>query len=319
MNHGVAHRFRHEAMFYASATEFEAGTVPFIREGLRAGEPVFVVESPEKIELLRKALGPDAERVMFADMNVVGANPARIIPAWREFLEKHGAGSASVRGIGEPIWSSRSADELAECQRHESLLNVAFNAGRPWSLLCPYDTSGLDAAVIEEAQRSHEYVSYPGRPSGISSQYRGLAASAAPFDAPLADARPARTMRFDTYRLVKLRAEVIRFATASGVSIPRATQFVTAVNEVATNSIVHGGGHGGLSLWRTDAAVVAEISDTGAYDVPLGDRVRPGEQATDARGLWLANELCDLVQIRTVPTGTVVRLHVKIDSTQVRD
>lgn len=319
MSHGVTHKFHHEAMFYANEREFVAGTIPFIREGVRGGEPVFVVESREKIELLRKALGRDAERVMFADMSTVGANPARIIPAWRDFVEKHGAGSTSLRGIGEPIWKGRSADELAECQRHESLLNVAFGTGRPWSLLCPYDMAALDAGVIEEAERSHEYVSYPSRSTEVSSRYRGLDASGAPFDAPLGEPGSGRRLRFDTYGLVRVRGEVIRFATASGVSIPRATQFVTAVNEVATNSIVHGGGQGTLRLWHTDAAVVAEISDAGMYDVPLGDRIRPGELMSDSRGLWLANELCDLVQIRTLPSGTVARLHMKVDSALAHD
>jgi anti-sigma regulatory factor (Ser/Thr protein kinase) len=27
------------------------------------------------------------------------------------------------------------------------------------------------------------------------------------------------------------------------------------------------------------------------------------------RGLWIVNQLCDLVQIRSAPSGTVVRVH----------
>ena len=50
-------RFRHEALLYAGWAEFVAGTVPFIRDGLEAGEPVLVVESAEKIEMLHVALG----------------------------------------------------------------------------------------------------------------------------------------------------------------------------------------------------------------------------------------------------------------------
>jgi hypothetical protein len=45
---------------------------------------------------------------------------------------------------------------------------------------------------------------------------------------------------------------------------------------------------------------------------PLIDRVRPAAHAAGRRGLWLANQLCDLVQIRTLPSGTVVRLHMRI-------
>ena len=111
---------------YAGMADFVAGTVPFIRGGLEAGEPVLVVESASKIALLRGELGPDAESVLFADMSGVGANPARIIPAWRDFVSQHGGPGRRVRGIGEPIWKERGPAELIECQRHESLLNTAF-------------------------------------------------------------------------------------------------------------------------------------------------------------------------------------------------
>ena len=80
-----------------------------------------------------------------------GANPACIIPAWREFVDEHAAASRALRGIGEPIWPDRTSAELVECQRHESLLNLAFAGTRSFHLLCPYDTEALDAAVIEEA------------------------------------------------------------------------------------------------------------------------------------------------------------------------
>jgi MEDS: MEthanogen/methylotroph, DcmR Sensory domain len=66
--------------------------VPFIRGGLEAGEPVLVVESSEMIELLRTAFDRDVDKVLFADMAEIGANPARIIPAWHDFVARHSAG-----------------------------------------------------------------------------------------------------------------------------------------------------------------------------------------------------------------------------------
>ena len=80
----------------------------------------------EKIAALRDELGDRATEVRFADMLDVGANPARIIPAWRAFVDEHGGEGRPVRGIGEPIWAGRSADEMTECERHEALLNLAF-------------------------------------------------------------------------------------------------------------------------------------------------------------------------------------------------
>jgi anti-sigma regulatory factor (Ser/Thr protein kinase) len=305
--------FQHEALFYANRNEFLAGTVPFIRGGLAGGEPVLVVESAERIAMLRGALDDEADRVMFADMAAVGQNPARIIPAWRDFVDVHGKAGTGLRGIGEPIWSERTADQLVECQRHESLLNVAFAGGRPWRLLCPYDTSSLDDAVIDEARRSHAFVTEGGA-GHESAEFRGVDASGARFELALPEPQSGPGgFAFDRDNLLELRGKVATFATASGLRAARATELVTAVNEVATNSIEHGGGGGVARMWRTPESVICEVRDAGDYRQPLADRERPGESPRDSRGLWLANQLCDLVQIRALTDGTVVRLHLDVE------
>jgi anti-sigma regulatory factor (Ser/Thr protein kinase) len=304
-------KFRHEALLYAGWAEFVAGTVPFIRDGVEADEPVLVVESIEKIELLRVALGADADAVLFADMAVVGSNPARIIPAWHEFVSRHGGGGHRLRGIGEPIWKGRSPNELVECQRHESLLNIAFGRGQPWWLLCPYDTEKLDSSVIDEALRSHEYV-VDGGERRPSETFRGLKASGAPFEAPLPDrATSVGKLTFGAESLASVRFLVSRHAHAFGLDAGRADELTTAVNEVATNSVRHGGGGGSLRIWQEDAVVICEIRDSGRFSNPLADRQRPSASLTGPRGLWLANQLCDLVQIRNFDDGSVIRLHMR--------
>ncbi|HYR48856.1 MAG TPA: sensor histidine kinase [Candidatus Eisenbacteria bacterium] len=304
-------KFRHEALLYSGWAEFVAGTVPFIREGVKAGEPVLVVESVDKIQMLRVALGGDADAVLFADMAEVGSNPARIIPAWHEFVSRHRGSGRRMRGIGEPIWKGRSPDELIECQRHESLLNVAFGHGEPWWLLCPYDTEKLDSSVIDEARRSHEYV-MEGSEVRRSEAFRGLEASGAPFDVPLPDrGTSVGELKFGSDGLASVRYVVAHHAHASGLDSGRAEELMTAVNEIATNSIRHGGGGGSLRIWQEDAAVVCEIRDSGRFSEPLADRRRPAPIHTAPRGLWLANQLCDLVQIRNFADGTVIRLHMR--------
>ena len=120
--------FRHEAFLYAGRDEFVHGTAAFIRDGLGAGEPTLVVVGAEKIALLRAELGSDAGEVQFADMADLGGNPARIIPAWSDFVRERSDPSRPLRGIGEPIDRDRGPAELAECQRHEMLLNLAFES-----------------------------------------------------------------------------------------------------------------------------------------------------------------------------------------------
>jgi anti-sigma regulatory factor (Ser/Thr protein kinase) len=85
---------------------------------------------------------------------------------------------------------------------------------------------------------------------------------------------------------------------------------VTATSELAANSVMHGGGSGTLRLWRENGTLLAEVEDRGRIEEPLVGRLRPGIAQEGGRGLWLANRLCDLVQIRSGERGTVVRLHI---------
>jgi anti-sigma regulatory factor (Ser/Thr protein kinase) len=302
--------FRHEALLYDGEVDFLAGTLAFLREGIAAGEPVLVVVSAARIGLLRSALGGDADRVAFADMADVGANPARIIPAWRDFMAAAVVGGGHARGIGEPIWAERTPAELVECQRHETLLNLAFAGVPAWWLLCPYDTSALGPEVLEEARRSHPFVS-EGGVATVSGGFRGLDQAAEPFAAPLPDppGRPPE-LDFGPGSLARLRALVAEHGAAAGLTPARIGDLVLAVDEIATNSLRHGGGRGTLRIWRDAGAVVCEVRDAGRIQDPMVGRERPSPDRDGGRGLWLANQLCDLVQLRSFPTGAVVRLHL---------
>jgi anti-sigma regulatory factor (Ser/Thr protein kinase) len=111
--------------------------------------------------------------------------------------------------------------------------------------------------------------------------------------------------------LDSVRRLVSRQARTARLKGTRAAELVTAVNEVATNSIRHGGGAGTLLTWQEQSALVCEIRDRGRFENPVADRRLPAPDVSSPRGLWLANHLCDLVQIRSLAEGTVVRLHMK--------
>jgi anti-sigma regulatory factor (Ser/Thr protein kinase) len=302
--------FRHEALLYAGADEFVDRSLSFIREGLTADEPVLVMVGAPKIDTLRAQLDGDAGGVHFADMGQVGANPARIIPAWRDFVSQQSVPGRSMRGIGEPIWAGRSAAELVECQRHESLLNLAF-ADANFNLLCPYDTSALDAPVIEEACCSHPFIVQNGG-ARDSYGYRGVAASALPFDEPLPGPRAKpQELLFGAGPLDRLRRFVARHASDAGLNASRSKDLVLAVNEVATNSIRHGGGDGILRVWQDDDVLISEVRDEGGIEQPLAGREGPVRGQLGGHGLWLVNQVCDLVQIRSFADGGAVRIHMR--------
>jgi anti-sigma regulatory factor (Ser/Thr protein kinase) len=304
--------FRHQALLYAGDDGFIEGTLPWLRDAVAADEPTLVVVSAAKIERLRAGLGADAaERVTFADMAEVGINPARIIPAWREFVDAHAGRGRRLRGIGEPIWAQRSPDELVECQRHEALLNLAFAGAEDFWLLCPYDVDALDADVIEKAHHSHPVMVADGG-SHESSTYEDLPAVAAPFADPLSEPPAgADELPFVSGTLTGLRRLVKLHAAGAGLSAARAGDLVLAVNEVATNSIRHGGGGGVLRVWHAAGALICEVTDAGRIADPLAGRQRPTSGQSGGHGLWLCNQICDLVQLRTFATGSVVRLHTR--------
>jgi anti-sigma regulatory factor (Ser/Thr protein kinase) len=214
---------------------------------------------------------------------------------WDDFVR---GADRRVVGIGEPIWSGRSRDELIECQIHEELLEIAFADTDRVEILCPYDVGSLSADVITEACRAHG-------PSAAASDRN-------PFWKPLRPApEGAYLQSFDGRGVRDLRGLIAGLAAHVGLESERTADLVLAVNEIVTNSVRHGGGEGTLRAWIDGDAVVCEVSDDGYLRDPLVGRRRPQPDAMGGRGLWLANQLCDLVQVRNGVEGCVVRLRVE--------
>jgi anti-sigma regulatory factor (Ser/Thr protein kinase) len=301
--------YRHEAFFYAGQDEFLAGCVPFVSAAVAAGEPVMVALVPERLELLRRSLGNDADRVSFVDMAELGRNPARILPAWRAFVDEAAQGGQPIRGIGEPIWAGRRDAEIVECQLHEALLNMAVDPDIAFWLRCPYDVAALPASVAEAAQHSHPVLVGPEEYRG-STVYEGLHHVQALFRSPLPEpeVRGASSLSFGADDLPALRRMVERTAAGTNLSVERLVELDLAVHEIAANSVRHGGGSGCFRVWAEADAVSCEVADAGFISDPLVGRVAPDLTAEGGRGVWLANQLADLVQIRSSPDGTTVRI-----------
>lgn len=301
--------FHHEAVFYAGDDQFVDRSLAFIHEGLGRDEPVLVMVGSRKLELLREALGRRADDVRFADMEVVGRNPARIIPAWSRFVADHArVGGGGMRGIGEPIWAERTSRELSECQLHESLINLAFAAADEFRLICPYDTAALPEDVIAEARRSHPVVHEGAENS--SADYCGIDNVAARFAEPLPEPPPdAVEMMVDVERLREARRLVRTRAQGAGLG-ERSEDFVLAVNEVLSNSLSHAGQDGRLRVWQEPDGLVCEVRDGGHIVQPLIGREEPAIGQVGGHGIWLVNLVCDLVQVRSNPEGSTVRMQM---------
>jgi anti-sigma regulatory factor (Ser/Thr protein kinase) len=298
--------FRHTALLYDGEDSFLSGTVPFIREGLAADEPVMVAVNAEKSALLSEALGPESADVTFADMAMLGVNPARFISAWAGWREQV-APNCPARGIGEPLALERSDAELVEIQLHEALVNRAFAGVDGLQLLCPYDKS-LPFSVLEEACCSHPFVAN-GEHEHVSPLYRGPDALPPAAEAPLQPPpSTARVLGFDRRNLAEIRALTAEVAELAGLDSIETGQFVLGVHELAANSVRHGGGIGVLRAWVEEGAAVCEVRDAGHITDPLAGRHAPRTGQLGGWGLWLANAACSLLQLRTGPEGTVIRV-----------
>jgi anti-sigma regulatory factor (Ser/Thr protein kinase) len=171
----------------------------------------------------------------------------------------------------------------------------------------------LDDDALDEARHNHPYIRAGGR-SVRSDRYPGNEALSAPHAAPLSDPPAASApTRFIAPDLPNLRAVVTARATSWGINPGWAGDLALAVHEVAANSIRHGSGHGSYRIWLEHDRVVCEVRDEGLITNPLADRTRPRNDVEGGRGLWIANQLCDLMQLRRVDLGTVVRLHLRCD------
>jgi anti-sigma regulatory factor (Ser/Thr protein kinase) len=300
--------FRHEAFLYAGHDEFVTGALSFLEAPLAAGRPALVMTDATKIDLLRADLGDRATAVDFADMGLVGRNPARLIPAWNAFAEAN-RGPGPLWGIGEPVWPGRTPAELDECRHHEVLLNLAFS-GADFHLLCPYDTARLDPGVVDDVWASHPRTTAdPGAAGDDHGPHDTVDATsllAEPLPEPPSGATVLASGLDDLHGL---RHHVRHVAAASGLAAGDIDDLVLAVDEVATNSLRYGGGAGELLSWIDAGAVVCEVRDRGQVTDPLVGRRRPTADQVGGRGLWITNQLCDLVQVRSSDDGTAVRLH----------
>ncbi len=297
----------HEALLYGDETEYARSVGAFVEAAVVAGEPVLVAVPAARLKLLRAEGGHST--VWFADMEEVGRNPARIIPRIRAFIDEHPR--RRVRFVGEPIWAGRTESETVEATRHEALINLAF-ADAQASILCPYDVRGLAEHVVAEAACTHPIV-VTGDRRAPSPSYTDPIVVYTAAEHPLA-APPAGTAVLAVGSdLAAVRASLRHEAIRAGLSAARAADLVVAANEAATNSIVHALPPVELTLWHDSNELVCEVTDAGEIHDPLVGRIRALPDRTGGRGLWLANQLCDLVELRSGPGGTVVRLHMTLN------
>jgi anti-sigma regulatory factor (Ser/Thr protein kinase) len=300
----------HTAFLYADQDEFVTGALGFVDAGLDEDEPVLVSVPGPEISLLRARLNGRAHRVTWADINLMSANPGRILSSMHDFASAHAG--RPVRCLHGLAWAARTVAEQSEAIRHEALINRAFGAA-PVRVLCTYDSTRLDPGIIRSALTTHPVLIRSGH-TGPSSAYDANAVFPGEWDRPLPSAPDEAVTVAYRAGLASLRAHAAREAASRGLPPDRVLDLVLAVGELASNTFRHTDGPGVLAIWSAGNELVCEVRDTGHITDPLAGRRRPAADARGGHGLWVVHQVCDLVELRSGPGGTVIRLHMRLGS-----
>lgn len=300
-------RFTHEALLYADEQQLCAAALPFLRDGIAAGELVCVVTDHN--EVLRQALGADAERVAFLDPGEWFARPGDAFAAYQRFIDEDlDTPGARARVLAEAVWVDRGRAEITEWQRLEASINVAF-ADAPLCVTCCYDQRRAPTDVQNAAAQTHPSVHCDdGRQAKLAYLAPERFIDHLERDADL-PAPPAHAATMTVNGNLGDVRDFVRDAAARTPELAdRADDAVLVANELATNLLRHSAGRGELLAWSSDGQFLCELRDpTGSRPPPLAGYARTGPQRAGGYGLAVVRHLADLVNVTHDERGTAVR------------
>ncbi len=298
----------HSALIYGSDSEFLDVCVPFIERRVELGEPTLVAVQPANAENLRTALGGEPDGVTVHKVEEWYETSART----REKLARWGAeriGAGRVRMLAEPPWALGNDAQIRDWARHESVVNLAFEQ-MPASFICAYDSRVLPPEIIEHARHTHPGIVGP-LGSSLSEPYENPRAFCTSLDTRVhrPQGEPSVVLDFNLADLRRVRRTVAAMAMVAGLSGTRADELVFAVNEIASNAVVHGRPPASLRIWKGDGELICEVSDAGdGIKDALAGQLAPPPDGIGGRGIWLTRMLSDAVEIRN-GVGCTVSIH----------
>ncbi|MCX5061099.1 MULTISPECIES: MEDS domain-containing protein [unclassified Streptomyces] len=288
--------FDHRMAVYGADDEFVAAAVPFLAEGLGAPDepPPVAIAAPDKLDLLRDALGGDAKgAVLVPHTEWYTGSAANAVAQGAGYLAAHAGPGGRIHLLMEPVWNGRagrSVRESAEWIRYEALANLLF-APMATTALCAYDTRTAGKAVVEAARRAHPDTGVYEDPVRLTAEL-----DSAPLPLPPAGAELFRQPHPDA----------VRGSTAvRGLAPADAELFTEAVIAAAAalGPVIH------ARLWGEAPACVCELRTARRVGDPLAGFVPPpAPELEPDQGLWFARQVCAYVDVRDDDEGSTVRL-----------
>ncbi len=297
----------HEAGFYGSDDEFRSLIVPFVEEGVAAGEPVIIGYDDRRSGLLRSWLKDPAAVTFLVDTELY-STPTKAIAAYQRMFETHRArGAQQIRFAGH-VPHPGNGGSFTGWDRFECAVNTVWGSTPVWGL-CLYDSATAPPEVLDIIERTHPVIlSQSGehrrcqRYQG-SSEFEGLPVRRDPLE--------------DTAPLVELvnrsAAEARHALEALGRGrVPDAAlaDLLIGVSEAVNNAVRHGQPPTTVRIWGAADRIVVTVHDAGPgpADRLAGLAPASGSALQGGLGLWFMHQLDLDVALRYDPGGFTIRL-----------
>ena len=299
----------HEAAFYDTDDGLLTVAIPFLEQGVKAGEPTLVALGEATGKLVRMAI-EDLTGIQFLDDRGRHTRPASVIHSSREILAGHVArGVQQVRFLGETPHPGHGA-RWGWWARYEATINHAFTDFPLWKL-CPYDVRIAPADVLDDAAKTHPHIATIEGEHRVNPRYQDPAefiAQLLPGDAdPLETTPPVIELIDPTPNAARRAVRTVGDGVLSGTA--EINDLVMAVSEVVTNAVMHGHPPVVFRMWTAPDRVVATISDRGPGPTdPFAGLLPTTNTRSGGMGLWLAHQLCSHVELHKAAGGFTIRL-----------
>ncbi|WP_346536722.1 ATP-binding protein [Micromonospora sp. DPT] len=130
-------------------------------------------------------------------------------------------------------------------------------------------------------------------------------------DEPIIAPRTLLSTSFDADGVTSLRHTLAAHAQHAGLTGEDLDGFVIAVHELVINAVLHGG-RGRLNLRDNGTCLTCEVTDSGRPAHLPATIAAPGPTTARRRGLWLAKQLTDDLQLDAGARGLTASVTVHL-------
>jgi hypothetical protein len=313
--------YLHEAVLYDSAEEFLGVVVPFLQEGVAAGEPCLVALRASTTRLVRAAVGDTTGLTFLGDRY---DRPASVIRSNRDLFAAHVADGASLIRVASEVPHPGVGAPWDGWARYEAAVNHAYAEFPLWGL-CAYDTRITPGSVLDDVARTHPHLTTADGHQ-VNPRYQDPAEFLT--RRPPSQPDPVETASPPVIDLIDPTPATARDAVHAA-STPGASQveapmwdtppldpididpLVLGVSEAVTNALIHGRRPVRFRLWTAPDRIVATVTDRGDGPAdPFAGLLPVTDTSSAGLGLWVIHQLCSRVTLDTADDGFTIRLVV---------